>query len=223
MCIRDRFLFYRLQQNTHRGATATMGHGRIFVNGGLAYDLQSGGLLKGLGAGSVASAGKTLWRGTSNTLENWELVERAGKDRKGKPVKILELKRKTSIAKVPGGQGMLVAGTTVVSAGAKSVAMIDATSGKLTWQHDLDGTPGDLAVSDGRLFVVTDSGRLYCFAEGPVAKPVHHSPSKPDIPGDDPAIVAAGKKILETSRIREGYCVDLGLSLIHISEPTRPY
>ena len=212
-----KFLFYRLQQNTHRGATATMGHGRIFVNGGLAYDLQSGGLLKGLGAGSVASAGKTLWRGTSTTLENWSLVERAGKDRKGKPVKILELKRISSLAKVPGGQAMLVAGTTVVSAGAKSVAVVDATAGKLTWKHEVEGTPGDLAVSDGRLFVVTDSGRLYCFTEDPVAEPVHYTPSKPDTAADTPAdtaaddaIAAAGKQILKSSRIREGYCIDLG-------------
>ena len=97
------FLYYRLQQNTHRGATATMGHARVFINGGLAYDLGSGGLLKGLGAGSVASAGKTLWRGTGSTLENWELTERTGKDRKGKPVSIRELKRLASIADVVGG------------------------------------------------------------------------------------------------------------------------
>ncbi|GIS62738.1 MAG: hypothetical protein CM1200mP2_49630 [Planctomycetaceae bacterium] len=28
-----------------------MGHGRVFINGGLAYDLATGSLLKGLGAG----------------------------------------------------------------------------------------------------------------------------------------------------------------------------
>ncbi len=205
-----KFLYYRLQQNTHRGATATMGHGRVFINGGLAYDLQSGNLLKGLGAGSIASAGSTLWRGTAKTLENWELSERMGKDRKGKPITILELKRNATVADVPGGQGMLVAGTTIVTAGANSVAVVDASAGKLTWQHSLEGTPGDLAVSDGRLFVATDTGRLYCFCTTPVKKPVHYPASKIANPVDDKSIVAAGTKILEASEIRSGYCIDLG-------------
>ena len=205
-----KFLFYRLQQNTHRGATATMGHGRVFINGGLAYDLATGSLLKGLGAGSVASAGKTLWRGTGTALENWELTERVGKDRKGKPVTVRELKRHSSLADVPGGQGMLVAGTTVVTAGKDRIALVDAAAGKVTWTHQVGGVPHDLAVSDGRLFVSTDSGRLYCFGDKPVSKPVHYSPSKPDAGRDDPVIAAAATRILETSGISSGYCVDLG-------------
>ncbi|HAA49150.1 MAG TPA: hypothetical protein DCE43_05480 [Planctomycetaceae bacterium] len=204
------FLYYRLQQNTHRGATATMGHGGVFINGGLAYDLGTGGLLKGLGAGSVASAGKTLWRANGTTLENWQLTQRTGKDRKGKPVTIREVKKLASVADVPGGQGLLVAGDTIVSAGEDLVVVVDAIAGKLAWKHAVDGVPRDLAVSDGRLFVATDSGRLYCFGESEVTRPVHYTPSRSSDVRDDKQISTAADRILKRSGITSGYCVDLG-------------
>ena len=205
-----KFLFYRLQQNTHRGATATLSFGRLFVNGGLAYDLETGGLLKGLGGGSVASAGEALWRGTGTTLERWALIQRPGKDRKGKPITIHELQRKASVLDVPAGQGVLVAGKTVVSAGSDRVAIIDTTAGRVTWQHEVEGTPYDLAVSDGRLFVSTDVGRLYCFSTTAVKTPVHFTPSRPDPGSIKPAIAAAASAILKTSSVTRGYCIDLG-------------
>lgn len=46
----------------------------------------------------------------------------------------------------------------------KVVALVD---GKQAWQATVDGRVYDLAIADGQLFVSTDSGRLYAFANAP--------------------------------------------------------
>ena len=205
-----KFLYYRLQQNTHRGATATLGYRDIFINGGLAYDLAGGGLLKGLGAGSVAAGEKLLWRGTGETLESWQLTTRVTKDRKGKDTNVQQLIRATSIDGVPSGEGLLVAGTTVVSAGTKAVATVDVSTGKMAWSKTLDGTPCDLAVDAGRLFVGTSTGTLYCFSSEPAARPVVHRIEEPVLSDVESGVVLAARQILKRTGVRDGYCVDLG-------------
>ena len=50
------------------------------------------------------------------------------------------------------------------------MAAVDAITKKVLWQSQVDGVPYGLAAANGRLYVSTDRGTLYCFAAA--AKPI---------------------------------------------------
>ncbi|MFC1757721.1 PQQ-binding-like beta-propeller repeat protein [Planctomycetota bacterium] len=59
---------------------------------------------------------------------------------------------------------MALAGNTLFASGTDVVKAYDAATGKLTWQHKVEGRAYGLAVSDGSLFVSTDEGIIHCFS-----------------------------------------------------------
>ncbi len=69
---------------------------------------------------------------------------------------------------------MVLAGDTLFVGGRGVVRGFDAQSGALRWSHAVLGSAYGLAVAQGQLYVSTDTGRLYAFAEAsvPVASPV---------------------------------------------------
>ncbi|GIT28367.1 MAG: hypothetical protein Ct9H300mP1_04130 [Planctomycetaceae bacterium] len=181
---------------------ATRGHGRVFINGGLAYDLAPG---PAQGPGAEGRFGRQdLWRGPAG---HWRTGndQTGGKD-EGEARHFRELKRHSSLADVPGA-GKVGAGTPVVRP-AKTGSPWRCGAGKVTWTHQV-GAPHDWRL--GRSSVrVHDSGRLYCFGDRARAEAGALLASKPDAGRDDPVIAAAATRILETSGISSGYCVDLG-------------
>jgi outer membrane protein assembly factor BamB len=80
------------------------------------------------------------------------------------------------------------------------------------WQQDLEGTPLELAAANGRLFVTTREGRLYCFAADATDAP------PPDWPRPETALVpaprweAAARQLLDQTGVTSGYAVILGLA-----------
>ncbi len=65
----------------------------------------------------------------------------------------------------PCGQSLslILAGDLLFAGGKDEVAAYAADSGKPLWKQAVDGDVYGLAVSGGRLFVSTDTGRIYCF------------------------------------------------------------
>lgn len=59
---------------------------------------------------------------------------------------------------------IILAGQTLYCGGTGEVAAFDAKDGKALWQAPVDGKAHGLAVANGRLFVSTDRGSIYCFA-----------------------------------------------------------
>ena len=67
-----------------------------------------------------------------------------------------------------------------------------------------------MAVADGRLFVSTDRGQIYCFSADPVtATVVSGATDVPRRPAD-PRYVAAAEEIVRCTGMTKGFCVDVG-------------
>jgi len=109
---------------------------------------------------------------------------------------------------------LVLAGNTLFAGGAGKVVAFDATSGDSLWTGTVDGKARGLAVADGRLFVSSDSGAIYCFgAQGSEALGVIEQPAAASpFPADEmtPIYKAAAEHIVRTTGIKRGYCLVLG-------------
>ncbi|MEN6346248.1 MAG: PQQ-binding-like beta-propeller repeat protein [Armatimonadia bacterium] len=109
---------------------------------------------------------------------------------------------------------MIVTKDGIIAGGAGSVIALDRAKGAKLWEASVDGTAKGLAVSDGKLFVSTDTGVVECFAVGPRPAQVAPAPATTaePFPQDEMTRVCryAAKKILDTTGITRGYCLVLG-------------
>jgi len=68
----------------------------------------------------------------------------------------------------PISDALLKAGNRLYGHAGKALLAIEIPEGggqpKLAWQHALDGTPTSMAAADGKLFVATKEGGLFCFS-----------------------------------------------------------
>jgi len=109
-------------------------------------------------------------------------------------------------------EALILAGNTLLAGGKGKVAALDARKGGILWTAKVEGTAKGLAVADGRLYVSTDTGAIYCFGpEGTRPLGVVRPQPKP-MPLNDlaPAIQAAADHIVRTTGIKRGYCLVLG-------------
>ncbi len=144
--------------------------------------------------------------GDSHTVE--------GRDRKGETVAmptVGELVFKARTRKVT--TEMIAAANTVVASSGNVVFGVKITSGsgnweKEAWSLEVDGNALALAVADGRLYVSTDTGMVYCFgdAKGSVAS----SSAAPVTPAVDKAYASAAADIVKLGGVTRGLCIDLG-------------
>lgn len=206
-----KFEYYRLQENTRRGETRAMLSGELLYNGGYAYRTGDGSLLGDRVSGAVASFPGGVIHGSKNQLRALKVVAKESRDRKGNPVKIPAHETRWQIGNVPAGTALIVAGQTVVTSGTNRVGTVVTQDPKLTWSAEVDDVAYGLAVSEGRLFVSTASGAIHCFAADNDGKAVVHRASSDKAPyGKNEAAAKAAAEILSQSKIKAGYCVDLG-------------
>ena len=86
----------------------------------------------------------------------------------------------------------------------------DDQPAKVSWTSTVLGTPGRMIAADGKLFVVTRLGRLYCFGPG------ESTPKRYPLEETSPAQQkdewrAQAQAILDQSGVSDGYCLVLGL------------
>ena len=199
-----KLLYFHLQRDRALGGSeVTAGAGRFFSSGSM-FHLDTGLQEK-------AVKGVNPWSSAVSPtgLVNW----REGKVEAVRPVNAA-LKETWSAAVPYGGASLVVAGNSVVSGGTSDqkngVAILDARSKQATWATEVDGLPLGLAVADGRLFVSTDKGTIYCFAArrksdpGPIARPKTQSYAAAG------PYAKAADEILRLAGVTEGYCLDLG-------------
>ena len=130
----------------------------------------------------------------------------------------------------PCDQSLILAADVLVAGGDGQVAAFAANSGRSLWTGRVQGMAKGLAVADGRLFVSTDEGAIYCF--GPPGSVDRGRTGEGDSPifvgrksGQSPAVSAhdaapasktrspvqrAAESILRQSGVRRGYCLILG-------------
>ena len=114
----------------------------------------------------------------------------------------------------PASQAIIKAGSRLYGhAGRALLAVQLPTAGgpaKVAWEHGLDGTPSTMLAADGKLFVVTKEGDIYCFGSKPDKCETHPVDAKP-LPKASDRWTQTAADILERAGVSEGYCLVLGL------------
>ena len=213
------FDYYRLQENTQRGGTTAVLANDLLYNGGYVYQTSDGSLLADRVTGSVAAFPGGVVHGSSDQLQLLAPVMKETKDRKGDTIEVLSHEVVWQAKGVPAGTSLIIAADTVVSSGGNRLATINAKTGESIWSAEVDDVAYGLAVSDGRLFVSTASGAIYCYAAATETEPIIHrsEPSSESPYADNDQITRAATEILSKSHITAGYCVDLGCGDGHLA------
>jgi outer membrane protein assembly factor BamB len=113
----------------------------------------------------------------------------------------------------------LKAGSRLILGGTGVVAAVptppDHTPIQAAWKGTFEGEPWTMLAADGRLFVVTTAGRIYCFGARQGEAKVYPA-AKPQIPASADRWPAGG--ILAQSGAKEGYAVLFGLGATGLAE-----
>ena len=106
------------------------------------------------------------------------------------------------------------AGTRLHGHRGSTVFALDLPAGdepaRVTWQAEVDGAPVRMLAADGKLFVVTQEGRFYCFA-GKQGTPKVHPPEERPVAQTDDRWTRQTKAVLAETGASDGYCLVLGL------------
>ena len=203
-----RFRYYHLQANGHVGGTLTVAAGEAFYNGGTAFSLSTGAAEGKLGAGGVAKLGEGIVHGGKKELRALKVVEKTVPDRKGVPAKSRVHEVVWSLPGVDGSAAVIVAGETIYAGGGTTVVAVDSASRNVIWQAQVDGTPYGLAAANGKLYVSTDAGTIYCFAPKSDRPPIEFAAPRRRPQAND-RFIAEADEIVRRTGVKEGYCLDL--------------
>lgn len=120
---------------------------------------------------------------------------------------------------------LILAGDQIVAAGQSKVLLLDVHSGKTLWDNKVDGTVYGLAVANGRLYVSTDRGIIYCFGGGTGSPRVWKAKRTTPPTAENSVYVKAAKEIIQRTGVTEGYCLDLacgdGLLALELAHRTK--
>jgi len=202
------FEYFHLQANSPAGGTATMASGKVFFNSGRFFHAKTG--LTGGDTGSTAIAG--LPDGVVTATPQGITAFRWGEPDPERGTRSLEKRFEAPVALAD--RAVIVAGNRVVAGGEDRVSIVDLETGERTWSFEVYGTVHGLAASDGRLFVSTDEGQLYCFAEevpewGLVEHWPETGPAYAHLGLDEGDAYLAGGMLTADTGVSEGYCLDV--------------
>ncbi len=217
------FQYLHLQKYGRIGsATATVVES-MFFNSGLVFDAKTGLSIGKIGNGPIAVWSEGIIRSTSEETVVYRWAEKQKPDRRGKTPGSRRLETFWSVEGVPGGMSLIVAGDAFVSGGPKGVTVIDRKSRKARWSAEVDGDACGLAVADGRLYVSTDQGTIYCFdgsrpksSDITAGRLVAQRDSAGERPqplgpyGENALYASAAEEIIRKTGIVDGYCLDIG-------------
>jgi len=89
-------------------------------------------------------------------------------------------------------------------------AQVNNGQSKVSWQAKVEGEVWNMLAADGKLFVITLQGRLYCFADKRT-RPKHYALKVKPLPAGPRQWKNKVRQILEMTDERDGYCLLLGL------------
>lgn len=191
----------------------------LFFNATLAYKVADGSMVGHLDASLVTGdsaigvdeGGWIRARSYEPVME--EYVDRKGRKRQNakfpvlsevqKPVEKLFIK---AGSKIYGGAPGLVAALT-----------LPVSDDSAFWQAPIEGEPWSMLAADGKLFVVTTEGRIYCFG-GKKTEPTVHRQTPDRASEKNDRWVAEASRILKKTDVRDGYCLLLGLGTGRLAE-----
>ncbi|HCO92974.1 MAG TPA: hypothetical protein DIU00_03330 [Phycisphaerales bacterium] len=197
------FLYYHLNKYGKIGVCEVMASGDYFFNDGSVYKLSDGiGISR---APASVIAGEVIIGMKNNAVVAYQLERRA------KAAK--DLGATEAIAGLTSIH--LAAGSRIYGSGDDGTIMaVDIPAGESTagvsWKAKVDGKVWNMLAADGKLFVVTKKGSIYCFAEKETEPKMYARRSAPPEPRNS-RWKQTLEQILELTDQKEGYCLLLGL------------
>ncbi|HEY8505430.1 MAG TPA: PQQ-binding-like beta-propeller repeat protein [Gemmataceae bacterium] len=88
---------------------------------------------------------------------------------------------------------------------------------RAAWSAEVAGEVTEMFAADGRLFVVTDAAKLYCFG-AEEAEPVTHAPGPQPLPPAEDDWGARAERLLAAANVDGGYAVCLGVGSGRLAE-----
>ena len=155
-----KLLHFRLADDSKIGGGADVVAGPgFFVNGGGAFDLATGTYLGAVGDHAVLVGRRALRLHADRTAR----LRRGA----GRPARLEAASRRAAVAaarrRSADGGGVAPLRRRTSAASSPSICPLPAGKPHISWQAPIEGRPVHLLAADGRLFVSTREGRLYCF------------------------------------------------------------
>jgi outer membrane protein assembly factor BamB len=197
-------------------------HEQWMFHGGKAVSLDTGALLKFVVDRPLISDGKIYisakGKAGAYDIKNPQLVEK--KDRKGKITKIEVPTLLWQFDKQPVTKVHVKTAKRVYAHHGNTIFAIDDPVAdekpKVSFSAVIEGTCSSMLAADGKLFVVTKEGEVYCFGPTLVA-PKEHKEDKKQL-ATDSAWAKKASDILKQTNISDGYCLSLGIGTGHLIE-----
>ncbi|MHC4508856.1 MAG: outer membrane protein assembly factor BamB family protein [Planctomycetota bacterium] len=200
------FLYFHLNEYGKTGTYQVITSGDFFFNRGIVYKL-SDGIAVSKGSASVVE-GEVIFGERDDAVVACKLEAGAQKETELWQARILG----------DGGKIHLKAGSRLYCSsqdGEQSPLLAldvptDDTQSKVSWRARIDGKVWSMTAADGKLFVTTLKGRIYCFA-GEQIEAKHHTLHTKSLPAGRRRWKNKAKQILKATNEKEGYCLLLGL------------
>jgi outer membrane protein assembly factor BamB len=188
--------------------------GNYYFNGAYMFDLASGGVGHSLGGRrpwellpvltpevAYGAAGSVFAYGIRNVKipNNWNEHTYEHKYVKGPPASVWKG------ASIDADTVWLKAGRRLYASIGKTVMAIDLPGGQISWKADIESRVGGMIAAQGRLFVSTREGRLYCFGTG--GGPERYTTRE----SSGTSVSGKATAVLEATGVKAGYCLVLGL------------
>jgi outer membrane protein assembly factor BamB len=197
------FLYYHLNKYGKMGVCKVMASGDNFFNDGGIYKLSDGFGISRAPASVIAD--DTIIGMRNNAVLAYQ-IKPSAKSAKDiwKTEALLQLDRIH-----------IAAGSRVYGSGEDgTIIAIDIPSGnsqaEVSWLAKVEGEVWSMLAADGKLFVVTLEGKLYCFAEQKT-EPKHYALESKPLPAGSAQWADKAKQILEMTEQKEGYCLLPGI------------
>lgn len=197
------FLYYHLNKYGKIGVCKVMASGDYFFNDGSIYKLSDG---FGISRAPASVIADDVIIGTKIDAVVAYQLEPGAKTAKD----IWQTEA------IPGLERIhMTAGSRVYGSGEDGTIMaIDIpannSQAEVSWQAKVDGEVWNMLAADGKLFVITLEGSLYCFA-GKKTEPKRYALEPKPLPARSDQWVDKAKQILEMTNEKEGYCLLPGL------------
>ena len=207
-----KFEYFHLQSNGQRGGGTTVISDRFFINDGLAFDQKTGTTARRVDRGGTVALPEGLLQVTPKEIIQYRWTDRDRVNRRGKSEVVRDLQQILRFAhrgSTPAVE-VIVARDEAVLGADSQVRRIRLPASNEVWTARVEGTAYGLAVAEGQLYVSTDQGILYCFADSARrAQEVRPRWSSAPYGNNELARRAAGEIIARTG-ITNGFCLDLG-------------
>ena len=144
-------------------------------------------------------------------LKNLEVLDKV--DRRGKAFKVTSPKLLWKFAEQPVTALHLKTANRLYGHDKNKIFAIDVPQGggkaKISFSSPIEGTCSTMLAADGKLFVVTKQGRIYCYGADKV-KAKKHSEESGRLAANPEWTETAGS-ILKQTKVKGGYCLALGI------------